>query len=107
MKKGWDVVAVKKRTKKRKVSTNKLLTIVLCAAIAGLSATMISQQVTMSKLSKETGTLEAKINEQKEEKSKIDKQLEAPNELERVEQIARDQLGMLKPGERVFIDSSR
>lgn len=107
MKKGWDVVAVKKHTKKRKVSTNKLLTIVLCAAIAGLSATMISQQVTMSKLSKETGTLEAKINEQKEEKEKIDKQLEAPNELERVEQIARDQLGMLKPGERVFIDSSR
>ncbi|MBR4030579.1 MAG: septum formation initiator family protein [Clostridia bacterium] len=100
-------MAVKKSTKKRKVSTNKLLTIVLCAAIAGLSVTMISQQVTMSKLSKETGTLEAKINEQKEEKAKIDKQLEAPNELERVEQIARDQLGMLKPGERVFIDSSR
>ena len=100
-------MAVKKRTKKRKVSTNKLLTIVLCATIAGLSVTMISQQVTMSKLSKETGTLEAKINEQKEEKAKIDKQLEAPNELERVEQIARDQLGMLKPGERVFIDSSR
>ena len=101
------MVSAKKATKKAKVPTNRLLTVVICIAIAGLLVTMISQQITMSKLSAESETLSGKILEQKEEKAKIDKQLEAPNELERVEQIARDQLGMLKSGERVFIDSSR
>lgn len=100
-------MSAKKRTKKAKAPANRLLTIVICLVIIGLSATMISQQITMSKLSAESENLSGKIQEQKEEKAKIDKQLEAPNELERVEQIARDQLGMLKSGERVFIDSSR
>ncbi len=79
----------------------------LCVAILGLVITMISQQTTMSKLSSEEKTLNQKIQTEKDEKARMEKQLEEPNELERIEQIAREQLGMLKPGERVFVDSSR
>lgn len=79
----------------------------LCVAILGLVITMISQQTTMSKLSSEEKTLNQKIQTEKDEKVRMEKQLEEPNELERIEQIAREQLGMLKPGERVFVDSSR
>ena len=79
----------------------------LCVAILGLVITMISQQTTMSKLSSEEKTLNQKIQTEKDEKARMEKQLEEPNELERIEQNAREQLGMLKPGERVFVDSSR
>ena len=100
-------MAEKNVKKKRKKPFSNLITLVLCTAIIALTFTIISQQATISKLSKEGDTLEQKIAQQEQEKVKIEEQLEAPNELERVEQIAREQLGMLKPGERVFVDSSR
>ncbi len=68
---------------------------------------MFSQQTAMSKLSAEEKNINAKIQEQQEEKARLEKQLEDTSELERIEQIAREQLGMLKPDERVFVDSSR
>lgn len=100
-------MAEKNVKKKRKKPFSNLITLVLCAAIIALAFTIISQQATISKLSAESDNLKQKIAEQEQEKVKIEEQLEAPNELERVEQIAREQLGMLKPGERVFVDSSR
>lgn len=96
-----------KAKKKKKAPFSRLITLVLCVAILGLVITMISQQTTMSKLSSEEKTLNQKIQTEKDEKARMEKQLEEPNELERIEQIAREQLGMLKPGERVFVDSSR
>lgn len=93
--------------KKKKKSGVNLITLILCFFIVVFGISIFSQQVTLSKLSAERKTLEQKIAEQQDEQTKINKQLEAPNELERVEQIAREQLGMVKPGERVFVDSSR
>ena len=100
-------MAKRSKRKSTKIPGNRLLTLVLVVFILGLSCTMVSQQITMSKLSAEAKTLKQKIQDKEEEKAKIQKELEAPNELERVERIAREQLGMIKPGERVFVDSSR
>ena len=100
-------MAEKHVKKKRKKLFGNFITLVLCVAIIALVFTIISQQTTISKLSKEGDTLKERIAQQEQEKVRIEEQLEAPNELERVEQIAREQLGMLKPGERVFVDSSR
>ncbi|MBQ7039178.1 MAG: cell division protein FtsL [Clostridia bacterium] len=93
--------------KKKKKSGVNIVTLALCFFIVLFGVSIISQQSTLSKLSAEKSDLEQKIAEQQDEQTKINKQLEAPNELDRVEQIAREQLGMLKPGERVFVDSSR
>lgn len=100
-------MAEKTVRKKKKKSRVNIVTLVLCFFIVFLGVKIICQQPTLSKLYAEKSTLEQKLEEQKNEQTKIAKQKEAPNELERVEQIAREQLGMLKPGERVFVDSSR
>lgn len=94
------------RGKKKKSGVN-IVTLVLCFFIIFLGVKIICQQPTLSKLNAERQTLEQKLQEQEDEQTKISKQKNAPDELERVEQIAREQLGMLKPGERVFVDSSR
>lgn len=100
-------LCVAARSEKKKPKANRLITFVLCIIILGLVVTMFSQQITMSKLKSEEKMLGQKIQEQKEEKARTEKQLDEQNENERIEQIAREQLGMLKPGERVFVDSSR
>lgn len=100
-------VAEKTVRKKKKKSRVNIITLVLCFFILLLGIKIICQQPTLSKLYAEKSNLEQKLAEQKDEQTKISKEREAPNELERVEQIAREQLGMLKPGERVFVDSSR
>ena len=100
-------MAEKTVRKKKKKSRVNIVTLVLCFFIVFLGVKIICQQPTLSKLYAEKSTLEQKLEEQKNEQTKIAKQKDAPNELERVEQIAREQLGMLKPGERVFVDSSR
>lgn len=100
-------MAEKTARKKKKKSRVNIITLVLCFFIIFLGVKIICQQPTLSKLFAEESTLEKLIEEEKNEQIMIEKQMEAPNELERVEQIAREELGMVKSGERVFVDSSR
>lgn len=100
-------MAEKTVKRKKKKSGVNIVTLVLCFFIIFLGVKIICQQPTLSKLNAERQALEQKLQEQEDEQTKISKQKNAPDELERVEQIAREQLGMLKPGERVFVDSSR
>ncbi len=79
----------------------------LCAALVLLMLIKgISVQPDINKQNQQIAELEADINEAYAEQAEVDEMLKNPNSDEYIEKIAREELGMLKEGEIVFIDIS-
>lgn len=96
-------------TKKVVVSPKKLLKLCGIMFVAVYAAfVLISQQATLSELNGKTKpALNSKIAEAKLENEVLQDELEkAQNDENYIEQIIRENLGYVKPNERVFIDIS-
>lgn len=87
---------------KRKKS--KLGTVFFLAAIAYLSYLLINQQGILYAKQAQLDGIEAKIQDEIENNERLNKQREEINSEESIEKIAREMLGMVKSGERVFDD---
>lgn len=69
--------------------------------------TMIWQQVQISRKSKEIDNLRQQVEAELEESDKLRSEIENLNDPEYIERIAREKLGLVRPNERVFVDSNK
>lgn len=87
---------------KRKKS--KFGIVLFLGAIAYLTYLLISQQGILYAKQAQLDSINSKIQAEEENKEKLIRQSEEINSDESIEKIAREKLGMVKHGERVFVD---
>lgn len=76
-------------------------------ALAGYFAiTLIQLQIEISEKKETLAQVQAQYNEKIAENQELEKVIEGGNEDEYIERIARDSLGYVKPGEKVYYDIS-
>mgnify|MGYP002647070873 FL=1 len=76
-------------------------------ALAGYFAiTLIQLQIEISEKKETLAQVQAQYNEKIAENKELEKVIEGGNEDEYIERIARDSLGYVKPGEKVYYDIS-
>jgi len=90
---------------KRKKS--RLGTVFFLGAILYLTYLLISQQGILYAKQSQLDELNSKIQTEEENNEKLVKQREEANSDENIEKIAREKLGMVKHGERVFVDVNK
>ncbi len=84
---------------------NKLLKRILILIIAVYAiVTLINQQKTLNQYSDNCDELNTQIADAQEEKEELTKQKENVNSLEFIEQMAREQLDMYYPNERIYVN---
>lgn len=86
---------------------NIVITLIVIAFAVYFVYTIISQQVTINQKSKEIETLQSKVDAAAEESKRLEQEIESLNDPEYLERIAREKLGLVRPNERVFIDSNK
>lgn len=67
----------------------------------------IWQQVMINRKDKELDSLTVKIEEATRESERLQKEIENLSDPEYIEQYARENLGLVRPNERVFVDSNK
>ncbi len=87
---------------KRKKS--RLGLFIILAVIIYLSCIMIDQQRIIYAKQEERREIERKIEEQNRINKSLKRQKEDINSDEFIERVAREKLGLIKPGEKVFIN---
>ena len=98
---------IQKHRKKRlkKVSGKTLAkALVLLALCVYVGFTLIKQQITLSNCSYMADEYKAKIAEAESENQRLETELERAGTDEYLERVAREELGLVKANERVFID---
>lgn len=86
--------------KKKKLYKRLLIILVLAYAIF----TLVNQQKVLNRYSKNSKELATKIEAQQAYNEELLTEKENVNSKEFIEQIAREQLGMYYPNEKVYID---
>ncbi len=98
----------KKAKSKKTVNVKRLAKRGLfCFAIIYISFLLISQQFDLSRLSAKERELDSQIETQQKQATELAAQKEASVTDEYIERVAREKLGYMKPGEKVFIDASK
>jgi len=78
--------------------------ITIVAVIAVVAAFNFYQNMTrMNKIENKIEKIEAQIAEAEAENNKLKKQLKNSNSNQYIEEVAREKLGLVKPGEKMFI----
>jgi len=75
--------------------------------IVYLSINLVNQQQLIDDKNSELAAVEAKIAAELKLQDELQQEKDMLLSEESIEKIARDRLGMVKPGERVFIDLNR
>lgn len=70
------------------------------------AVTLINQQVAIGKLTQIQAEKALKVESIKQENKKLVKMIERASTDESIEKMAREQLGLVKPGEKVYINQS-
>jgi cell division protein FtsB len=92
-----------KEKKNRRSFIVVLVAVLLCASFAISLFTVIKEK---NSIEKEINAVETELAQVNRENDSIREKLNSDNKDEYVEEIARDQLGFVKPGERVYYDVS-
>lgn len=86
--------------KRKKAPLKVLIAGMVCAFLV---FTLVPRAKTVLELSERKADLELQKKELEEENARLNKELEQSHSLEAVEKIAREQLGMVKKGEKPII----
>ncbi len=81
--------------------------IIFLAFIGYFAYTFITQQQMLESRAAEMSKVMAKIDEQKQKSQSLLKEKQELNTDEYIEKIAREKLGMVKEGEKIFMDLGR
>lgn len=93
---------------KKKVNLKKLyVNILIISLIIYAIFILISQQTKLNNYSNSQSYYSKQIEEAKAEREALNKKKDSVNSEEYIEQVARDQLDMFLPNERVYIDISQ
>lgn len=93
---------MKNKKKKKIIWTNFFVFIFILYAIF----TIVGQQVTIYRLKKSQQEISTKIQAAQKENQKLQDMLKDTSTKEYVEKMAREQLGLVKADERVYVDQS-
>ena len=93
-----------KKRKKRRLKLGRLL---LISLVIYLSAIFIHQNKLINNLEEKKLKTEMEIKELEKDIKGLSKEIENSDSLEFVEKVARDDLGMVKPREIIYIDRTR
>ncbi|WP_313568897.1 FtsB family cell division protein [Acetoanaerobium noterae] len=99
-----------KKTKKKLDSFDVASAVVIGLLIwagVSLSFTFIEQQMEISVLNERKLALQTQIKQEEKELKKVKNTLNQMDTLEFIEKQAREKLGMIKPGETVYIDLTK
>ena len=90
-----------------KIKVNPILKVIFILLIAYIVLNFFSQQQLIEKKQHELATVQNQINEEEKLSKSLEREKEMLDSDESLEKIAREKLGMVKPGERVFFDINR
>lgn len=79
----------------------------VCCALIYICFLLISQQFDLARLAEKENQINEQIVLAQREAAELAAQKEAANTDEYIERVAREKLGYMKPGEKVFIDASK
>ncbi len=92
----------------RKVNIKKMA---IAAAVAVVAVyfiyVLIWQQVTINNKNNEIEGLRMQVDSASEESERLKQEVENLNDPEYLERVARERLGLVRPNERVFVDSNK
>lgn len=91
-------------SKKKK---SKIWIVAFLLLVLGLSPVLINQQKMIYAKSKEMKQIQTKIKAENKVKEDLLRQMKILNTDEYAEKIAREKFGMIKPGEKIFIDVNK
>ena len=92
-----------KKKKKVDIITLSIIGILIWIAIS-IGFAFIEQQMEISILKERKQTLETQMKNEEKELKKVKVALDKMDTIEFIEKQAREKLGMIKPGETVYID---
>lgn len=93
--------------KKKRKRKNSVILILLLLAVAGTFAVRLVQlQIGIREQEQALDHLEAAYVQQQQDNDVLRKKLDNADEAQYIERIARDSLGLIKPGEKVYVDAS-
>lgn len=91
-----------KTSKKRRKSI--ILELAIVAAMVYVVVSLVQLQVQISEASRKCDEVSAAYEDQQLENQELQQLLDSGNEEEYIERVAREQLGFVKPDEKVFYD---
>jgi cell division protein FtsL len=91
----------------RKTKKSWWLTLLLAVVLIYAAFTFTAQSNELYILNLEIKQLEQKVAKEEEEKQRLMKERDEISSDESIEKIAREKLGMVKDGERVFVDTNK
>lgn len=94
---------MKKNSKKKKFKIKGIF--IMCFIIYAVYA-LANQQLMIYKLSKVQEQKAQEINSVIEDNEKLKQMIKTSNSDEYIERMAREQLGLVKPGEKIYIDTN-
>lgn len=93
-----------KQKRKRK---NSVILVLLLLAVAGTFAVRLVQlQIGIREQEQALDHLNAAYVQQQQDNDALRKKLDNADEAQYIERVARDRLGLIKPGEKVYVDAS-
>ena len=97
----------KKKEKKEKSFAFKVVGIFMVIFTVAVCVVCYNQSQTLEDLKQEAVALESQIEEQKKEKLSLESKQVYYESDEYIEKVAREQLGLVKSGELVFVNNSQ
>lgn len=94
------------KTSSRRTRASVLTKILILALLVGLGFQLYRQQSQVRDAQGELDALKAQVETQQQENDALSQDIAEGPTQEKMEEIAREQLGMVSPGERVFYDVS-
>ncbi len=102
---------VRRKTKKTAIGRQNIKKLAVCAVVvlAGIYFVyaMIWQHSMISQKDKELEDLRQSVEAANAETERLTQEVESLNDPEYIERIAREELGLVRPNERVFVDSNK
>lgn len=93
--------------KKRKKKKLKLRYIIIGFLFVYLGLIFWNQRTLMKRLETKRQAIEAEVNNLEREIESLNKEIGDSDSLQFVEKVARDELGMVKPREMIYIDKNK
>ena len=107
--KGNRIKSSEKRARGKKSFNIKKLMVVSVAMVISVYFVyvLIWQQVTITRKNQEIDALKSQVETATEESERLSQEIENLNDPGYLERIAREKLGLVRPNERVFVDSNK
>lgn len=79
--------------------------LIIAAIVCIVSVVLIRQQIELNSYNKKISELNTEIKTEEKRTKEIEKKAELYASDDYIEKVARDELGLVKPDEKVFVDS--